>query len=249
MQNPEEQFQQGRARNFSTTHWTVVLLAGDSKSGGAANALENLCRTYWYPLYAYVRSRGRSAHDAQDLTQEFFRRILEKKYLKLADPEKGKFRTFLLTSMDNFLFNDWEKSQAIKRGGGQENISIDSDKLENRYILEASNGNSPDKIYDKSWALALLENVLNQLSGEYAQTGKQGLFEALKGRALGDAGSDEDYCALSERLKVSQGSLRVGAHRMRERYRELLFTEVSHTVSSVEDVDGELRHLIATLRA
>jgi len=243
----EDQFQHGHGKNFSTTHWTVVMLAAEQESAEASKALERLCKNYWFPLYAYVRRRGYNPEDAQDLTQEFFCRVLEKRYLRLADPERGKFRTFLITSLSNFLANDWQKGQAAKRGSGQTVFSLDAEAPETRFMAEPSEGLSPDKVYDKRWAVALLERVLQRLRKEYLTAGKEGLFDSLKGRALGEYGSD-DYTAIGQQLKMSEGALRIAALRLRERYRELLFSEVSHTVASSKEVDEEIRHLIAALR-
>lgn len=235
------------ARSFCTTHWSVVLLAAEAESPDAVKALEHLCRNYWYPLYAHVRRRGHAAEDAQDLTQEFFARILEKKYLKLADPTRGRFRTFLLTSLNHFLINEWRKDQRIKRGANHCVLALDEQAAESRYLAEPVDGLTPDKLYDKRWAVALVEKVLSRLGEEYAAVGKIALFDSLKPQLLGDA-AGEGYVMLAQRLGATEGALRVTALRLRERYRELLRAEVSHTVATPEEVDEELRHLIDVLR-
>src|SRR5947208_1108317 len=165
---------------FSTTHWSVVLEAGQDDSPQAAEALEWLCRTYWYPLYVYVRRQGRSPEDTQDLVQEFFARFLERNYLRLADPNRGRFRTFLLTSLKHFLINEWNKANREKRGGGQTRLSLDESSAETRYAAEPARDECPDTLYDKRWAATLLERALAALRAEFEQSGKQGLFERLK---------------------------------------------------------------------
>src|SRR5688572_1037436 len=159
-------------REFTTTHWSVVLLAGGETSTEADRALDDLCRAYWYPLYAYVRRQGRAAEDAQDLTQEFFARLLERKHLRLADPERGRFRTFLLSSLKNFLINEWEKSRAAKRGGASVTFSLNEQDADGRYVMEPVDGLTPDRIYEKRWAVTLLANVLARLRQKYLAANK-----------------------------------------------------------------------------
>lgn len=237
----------GEPRTFATTHWSVILLACENDSMEASEALDRLCRNYWYPIYGHVRRQGKGPEDAQDLTQEFFARLLQKEYLKLADPQRGRFRTFLLTALDNFVRNDWEKSRALKRGAGQSTTLLVMRDGEERYRHEPADGLSPDKIYDKRWAATLLENVVAQLRAEYVALQKEQLFERLKSGVWGDA-PDESYQSLSAGLNLSEGALRVAAHRMRERYRVLLRQTVARTVATPQDVEDELRHLIAVLR-
>src|SRR6185369_5640400 len=165
---------------FSTTHWSVVLAAGHSSVPGAQAALETLCRTYWYPLYVYVRRQGQSPHDAQDLTQEFFARLLEKKYLRLADPDRGKFRAFLLKSLKHFLVNEWEKARTQKRGGGQGIIPLDAEIAESRYAAEPAQELTLDQVYEKRWAVTLLESAISRLRESYAVTDRLPVFETLK---------------------------------------------------------------------
>ena len=233
-------------REFTTTHWSVVLLAGGEASTEADRALDDLCRAYWYPLYAYVRRQGRSAEDAQDLTQEFFARLLERQHLRLADPQRGRFRTFLLSSLKNFLINEWEKSRAAKRGASV-TFSLDEREADVRYLAEVADGLTPDRIYEKRWAVTLLERVLANLRQQYVDGDKTLLFETLKPYVCGDTilnGYDE----IAGRLGMSAGAVRVAMHRLRESYRALLRAEVSRTVATAADVDEELRLLIAALR-
>jgi RNA polymerase sigma factor (sigma-70 family) len=246
--DPDTQTAPHSPKEFTTTHWSVVLLAGESASVEADQALENLCRTYWYPLYAYVRRQGRSADDAQDLTQDFFARLLEKKYLRLADPQRGRFRTFLLSSLKNFLINEWEKSRTAKRGGADVTFSLDEQDAEGRYLAEPVDGLTPDRIYEKRWAVTLLEKVLARLREKYLMEDKAPLFEALKPYVWGETLMN-GYDEVAARLNMSTGALRVAMHRLRESYRELLRDEVARTVASPAEIDEELRQLVAALRS
>lgn len=232
---------------FSTTHWSVVLEAG-TDSPAAAAALERLCRTYWYPLYVFVRRKGYAPEAAQDLTQEFFARFLEKKYVGLADQSRGKFRTFLLRSLEHFLINEWTKAQAAKRGGAAKTISWDEQEAEERYLLERVDGETPDKLYEKRWAMSLLDTVLARLKEDFSTAEQRNLFEALKASVWGEP-PEGGYQELGVQLGMSEGALKVAAHRMRHRYRELLRAEVSSTVANSGEVDEELRHLASVLRS
>ncbi len=231
---------------FATTRWSVVLAAGHSSAPGAQEALETLCRTYWYPLYVYVRGQGRSAHDAQDLTQEFFARLLEKKYLRLADSDRGKFRAFLLKSLKHFLVNEWEKARAQKRGGGDSAIPLDAEVAESRYAAEPVQALTIDEIYEKRWALTLIEAVLARLRENYQASGRLPVFEALKGLIWGDT-STLSYPEAALRLDLTEGALKVAVHRLRTRYRELLRAEIAQTVATPGEVDEELHHLVGVL--
>jgi RNA polymerase sigma factor (sigma-70 family) len=233
---------------FATTHWSVVLAAGQTESPHASAALEQLCRTYWYPLYVFVRGQGRSAHDAQDLTQEFFARLLEKKYLRLADPDRGKFRAFLLKALKNFLVNEWEKARTQKRGGGQCAVPLDAEIAESRYAAEPVQALTLDEVYEKRWALTLIEAVLSLLRENYEAAGRLPVFETLKGCIWG-APSTISYPEAASRLGLTEGALKVAVHRLRSRYRELLRAEVAKTVATPGEVDEELQHLIAVLAA
>lgn len=236
----------GAAREFATTRWSVVMAAGAPTSPRSSEALAQLCQAYWYPLYAYVRRQGHSAHDAQDLTQEFFTRLLQKNYLAAVDRDKGRFRSFLLASLKHFLANEWDKARALKRGGGQEIIHLDAHDAETRYSLEPREVVSADKIYERRWAMMLLDRVLNRLREEQVAAGKGTQFDVLKTCLLGDR-SSVPYVDLSAQLGMTEGNLKVTVHRLRQRYRELLRAEIAETVASPAEVDEELRQLFAAL--
>ena len=225
-----------------------MLAAGHSSVAGAQEALETLCRTYWYPLYVYVRRQGQSPHDAQDLTQEFFARLLEKKYLRLADPDRGKFRAFLLKSLKHFLVSEWEKARTQKRGGGQCVIPLDADIAESRYVAEPAQALTLDQVYEKRWAVTLIEGVLARLRESYASDGRLPVFEALKVFIWGDQAT-LSYAELAPNLGLTEGAVKVAAHRLRGRYREFLREEIAKTVATPGEVDEELQHLIAVLTA
>ena len=237
-----------RAEAFSTTHWSVVLEAGAGTSAESAAALERLCQTYWYPLYVFVRRKGYSSHDAQDLTQEFFARLLEHKYVALADQSRGKFRTFLIRSLEHFLINEWAKGQAAKRGGRQQVISWDEEEVENRYLAERTDGEAPDKLFEKRWAMRLLALVMTQLQQEFSEPDKRELFEGLKNSIWGDNAS-VSYEEIGAKLGMTEGAVKIAAYRMRQRYRELLRAEVACTVASPAEVDEELKYLASVLRS
>jgi len=233
--------------NFTPTHWSVVLAAaGRADSTHARDALEKLCRNYWLPIYAFVRRQGRSPHDAQDLTQEFFARLLEKNFLAGVRREKGRFRSFLLVSLKHFLANEWDKTAAQKRGGGRVPISIDAALAESSFDLEPADVLTADKIFDRRWALALLEQVLRRLREEYTRDGKEKQFEQLK-PTLTEASRSVPYAEIAARLGTSEGAVKVAVHRLRQRYRELLRAEIADTVAGAEDVDDEIRSLFAAL--
>jgi RNA polymerase sigma-70 factor (ECF subfamily) len=231
---------------FVTTHWSVVIAAGRDDSTRAQDALGKLCQTYWYPLYAHVRRRGHSPHDAQDLTQAFLANLLEKKSLANADSSRGRFRSFILKSMDNFLAHEWQKAKAQKRGGGQHALSLDLAMAEKRFELEAVDASTPDKIFDKRWACALLEEVLNRLQAEYEQARKSDLFVALKQTLTGSRES-QPYAKLAAELKMNESTLKVAVHRLRKRYRELLISEIANTIADPAEAESELRYLLSTL--
>jgi len=234
------------AQLFATTHWSVVIQAGEGDSTQAEEALARLCRAYWYPLYAYVRRQGHSVADAQDLTQEFFARLLERKYLRLADRNRGRFRTFLLTSLKHFLINEWNKANREKRGGGCQVISLNIEETETRFRAEPADNRSPDKAFERRWALVLLERVLDRLQGEFAAVERTQLFEELKASLTGD-GSECSYAEIGLRLGMSEGNLKVTVHRLRRRYRELLREEIARTVADPAAIDEEMRDLFAAL--
>lgn len=231
---------------FVTTHWSVVLTAGRSDTTRAQDALGKLCQTYWYPLYAYVRRRGHSPHDSQDLTQEFFARLLERQSLSTANPEKGRFRSFILAAMNNFLATEWAKARAKKRGGGAQVLSLDLAAAEQRLDVEPADPSAPDKFFEKQWALTLLQAVLDRLEAEYQRDNNSGLFAALKQTLTGTRES-QPYADLAAKLHLSEGSVKVAVHRLRRRYRELIRAEIAHTLDRPEDIDGEMRHLFRVL--
>lgn len=233
------------ASQFTTTRWSVVLAAKDDTSSQAGEALAQLCRTYWYPLYAFIRRRGHSPHDAQDLTQEFFLRLLDKHYLQAVDHRKGRFRTFLLAALEHFLANEWRRSQAQRRGGGRQIISID-DSAEQRYMHEPATDLSPERIYEQRWALAFLEQVLGKLRTEFVEAGKGPIFETLKVFLTGDR-PPASYAELASSLATTEAAFKMAVSRMRQRYAELLRLEIANTVSSPDEVEDELRALMNSL--
>jgi DNA-directed RNA polymerase specialized sigma24 family protein len=231
---------------FVTTHWSVVLSAGHSDTPRAAEALQRLCQAYWYPLYAYVRRRGYSPHDAQDLTQGFFACLLERQSLATADPNKGRFRSFMLGAMNYFLATEWTKMQTQKRGGGREIVSLDLAAAEQRLDLESARDSTPDRIFDKEWARALLDKVLNQLEGEFRREGKIPLFDTLK-QTLAGSRESQPYAALAGQLKMNEGAVKTAVHRLRRRYRQLLEAEIANTVTSPDEVREEMAYLLTVV--
>ena len=231
---------------FVTTHWSVVLTAGRSDTTRARAALEQLCRNYWHPLYAYVRRAGHSREEAQDLTQEFFARLLAQNTVARADPARGRFRSFLLVSLKHFLANEWEKAHARKRGGGAPLIPLDFDTAETRWVQPVAPGDTPDRAFDRQWALALLEVVLGRVRKEYADSGRDELFVGLKDTLTGGR-SEIPYRELAARLGLSEGAVKVAAHRLRQQYRERLREEIASTVAGPEEVEDELKLLFAAL--
>lgn len=228
---------------FATTHWSVVLAVGAAQTTLAQQALSRLCQSYWYPLYAYVRRRGWNPEDAEDLTQEFFARLLRKESLRHISREGGRFRSFLLKSLNRFLTDEWKRARALKRGAGKV-ISLDLASAESRFRAEPADLHTPEILYDRSWALALLGRTFNRLREEY--TGKGPLFEELKFCLTGER-SVIPYAELAGRLKVPESTVKTLVHRLRKRYRELLREEVAHTVNRTEDIEEELRALFRAL--
>jgi len=231
---------------FATTHWSVVLAARDRASPGWQEALGALCSTYWYPLYAFARRSGLGPEEAEDLTQEYFTRLLERELLRHVHPGKGRFRTFLLTSYRNFMTDEWRHAHSLKRGGGAPSVPIDRETAEGRYALEPSHGLTPEKIFNRRWALTLLEEVLARLGEEQARAGRQRIFEKLK-VFLPGALEATPYAAVAEELGMKEVTLKVAVHRLRRRFRDLLLEQIAHTVESEEEVEAELRHLFAAL--
>ena len=231
-------------RVFPNTRWSVVL-AARKQSPEAAAALDALCRLYWYPLYAYARRCGQSPHDAQDLTQEFFCRLLEKRWLDSADREKGRLRTFLIVALKRFMNNEWRRASAQRRGGNQTHVPFDTSVAESRYAVDRTSL-APDETFDQQWALTLLNLTLDRLCSEFAAAGKTGEFDALKNCLTVERGKIA-YADVAKRLGVSEGAARLAVHRLRKRFREIYREEISQTIAEGADLDEELRHLAAAL--
>jgi RNA polymerase sigma factor (sigma-70 family) len=229
---------------FPTTRWTLVAAAGDPHRKEARSALVSLCENYWYPLYAYLRRRGYPADQAQDLTQDFFVRVLEGRYLDRAEPEKGRFRSFLLTSLKFFVADTGDRQRAIKRGGGAV-VSVEFSSGEERYQREPAHDETPERIFERRWALAVLDRVVERLRNEFVQHGRPEHFQRLKVFLLGQ--SDAPYAALAREMNTSEGALKVAIHRLRKRYRELFRQEIADTVADPAEVESELRFLAAVL--
>lgn len=231
---------------FATTHWSVVLAASSPKSSRYREALETLCQAYWFPIYAYLRRQGYGAHKAEDQTQGFFTHMIEMDDLCRADPDRGRFRSFLLSMLKHFVADQWDRSQAQKRGGGKKALSLDFADAETRYKLEPSHQLSPDKLYEKSWALTLLSQTMARLKAETSGTNKQKLFEQLKAHLAGQFHA-VPYSELAARLEMTEGSVKIAVHRLKQRYRELLREQIAQTVSSPEEIDEEIRALFVAL--
>jgi RNA polymerase sigma-70 factor (ECF subfamily) len=234
--------------SFATTHWTAVQRACRSDTTSARKALEKLCQAYWFPLYAYVRRRGHSVEDAQDLTQEFFARLLERQWLARADESKGRFRTFLLTALERFLANEWDKARALKRGGGRRFVPVQFGTAETRYGVEPADERTPEQAFEYRWALTMLEEALKGLEADFHNEGEAELFTALKPCLVGDRAS-QPYAELALKLEMTESAIKVAVHRLRRRYRDRLRAEVAQTVLSPGDVDAEMRHLFNVLAA
>jgi RNA polymerase sigma factor (sigma-70 family) len=221
----------------------MVLAAGANlSSAGAREALATLCETYWYPLYGFLRSRGYSAEDAQDLTQAFFVRVLEKHTIGHADPARGRFRSFLLTALKNFAANEHDKEIAGKRGGGVPIVSLEFEGAEGRFQLEPPSDETPERVFDRRWALTLLDRVMSRLKAEGVRAGKKSQFEGLKTYLTGDQ-PQLTYAQTATELGISEGAAKVAVHRLRRHFRDLVRDEIAQTVSSPEEIDDELRHL------
>jgi RNA polymerase sigma-70 factor (ECF subfamily) len=234
------------AAGFAATRWTLVLAARGDVSPRASEAMAELCRVYWYPLYAYLRRRGYDTHDSEDLTQEFFLRLLDKNYLAGVDREKGKFRAFLLASLKHFLANQWDRSQAQKRGGRQVLIPLDALSAESRYRLEPAHNLTPERLFERQWAITVLDRVLALLQAEFAAEGKQTLFETLKPFLTG-SGQPAGYAQVAADLGMTEAAVKVAVHRLRRRYRQRLRDEIAQTVASPEEIDEEIQYLLACL--
>ena len=240
--------QEGGPGGFPTTRWSVVLAAGRAESQDSAEALDRLCQTYWYPLYAFVRRRGHNAEDARDLTQGFFTRLLDKHDLERVDQARGRFRSFLLASFTNYLRNQYDHKHAQKRGGGRTILSLDLGDAENRYGREPADTDTPERLFERRWALTLLNHVLDQLQAECARKGRAALFDKLKAHLHG--GTDNPPLReVAADLGMTEEAVRVAVHRLRRRCRDLLRDAVAQTLQDPAEVDDEIRHLFAALDA
>jgi RNA polymerase sigma-70 factor (ECF subfamily) len=231
---------------FRTTHWTVVLEASRADSQHSQEAFASLYLQYWYPLYAYVRRRGYQPAEAEDITQDFFTRLLSHESLAGLQRAGGKFRSFLLKTLENFLANEWDRAHAQKRGGGQPPLSLNVEQGEARFALDAPDADTPASLFEKRWAFTLLERVMARLQTEYVEADKHSLFDQLRSHLQGDR-SGPAYAVIAAQCGLSEGAVKVAAHRMRYRYGELLREEIARTVSSSEEVDEELRYLIRVI--
>jgi RNA polymerase sigma-70 factor (ECF subfamily) len=235
---------------FPSTQWSVVLAAGGRKSTEARRALEALFEVYWYPLYAYVRRRGHGFHEAQELTQGFIARLLEKRTIEVADRERGRFRSFLIASLKNFMANEWDRARAKKRGGDARVFSLDlpmdMETAERRYSLEPVHGMTPEKVFERRWALTLIERVTERLRAEARKARKTKLFEALSPYVVGEGG-DESYAEVARLLEMTEGAVKTAVHRLRKRFRSTLREEIADTVGDPEDIDDEIRYLIEVI--
>jgi RNA polymerase sigma factor (sigma-70 family) len=234
-------------QQFLPTRWTTVLNAARGGSHPqAAKAMAELCQIYWYPLYAFIRRQGHQTHEAEDLTQEFFARLIEKEYLEGVDPGKGKFRSFLLMALKRFLANEWDRKQAQKRGGGRAVFPLDAALADSRYGPEPADDLTPEKLYERQWALAVLEHVLAGLRDEYAADGKAALFDGCKG-FLTAGEISKSQAEIAAELGMTDGAVKVAIHRLRRRYRERLRQEIADTVASAEEIDEEIQYLLRCL--
>jgi RNA polymerase sigma factor (sigma-70 family) len=233
-------------QSFTTTHWSLVLAAGHGSRPDAGAALATLCEAYWHPLYYYVRRRGYRAEEAQDLTQAFFAAILEKGSLKVADPDRGRFRSFLLASLNHFLAKEWRRRSARKRGGKV--LSLDIAGAESRYSLEPADGLTAEKLFERRWAMTLLDLVLARLREEFAREDRECVFERLKD-FLGGAAAEAPYSQAAADLGMTEAAVKMAVHRLRRQYRRLLRAQIAQTVASPEEIDDEIRHLFAALES
>ncbi len=234
-----------RSARFPTTRWTLVSSASGPADPESADALSTLCESYWYPIYTYIRRSGRPVENAQDLTQAFFARILEKRYLDRAHPARGKFRAFLLSSLKFFLSDEADRDRAQKRGGVLPTVPFNVQRGEEFYMQEPAHAESPDRIFERQWTLALLAKVLERLEQELAEQNKADYFNCVKGFLVHD---DSAYSEIATQLNTTEGALKVAVHRLRKRYRDLFRAEIANTVASPDHVDDEIRYLARVLR-
>ena len=239
---PEPEVEAVAPRIFATTHWSVVLAAGEDDSEPSRRALEALCQAYWHPIYCYVRRKGHGPDDAQDLTQEFFAQLIAKQHLRLADRDKGKFRSFLLATLHFFLAREWSRAHRQRRGGQYKFVSLDQSSAEEQYQIEQVDDDTPEKDFQRQWALTVLKQTMNTLEGECARAGKADLLREVKHLLSGDR-DGATYPAIGLRLSMKESAIRVAVHRLRQRYGELLRAEIAQTVESEGEVEEELRCL------
>ena len=235
------------SRRFATTRWSLVLSAQEGTSDQARQALAELCESYWYPLYAFVRRQGQDPDEARDLTQAYFARLLEKDYINDVRPEAGRFRSFLLASLKHFLYNEWDRSQALKRGGGVEKVSLDAVEAERRYALEPKETTTPEVLYEQKWATTVLDRAMSRLRGGYEETGRRPQFEVLSQYLVG-TGAGGSYKDLARSLEMSESGVKVGVHRMRKRFGKCLREELAATVGDPQDIDDEIKYLLSIAR-
>jgi len=232
--------------NFRTTHWSVVLLAGQEHEPNSAEALEQLCRAYWPPIYAFVRRRGYTREEAEDLVQGFFSLLLARKGLERVDPARGRFRSFLLASVNNYLANEHERATRQKRGGGCETFSLDAQEAEERYAVEPVDDLTPERLFERRWAETVFERIIARLQAEFAAVGQAPRFECLKPFLLGEP-ADFSYADVAQQLGLSVSAVTSAIHRMRARYREIFREEIAQTVGDVTEVEDEIRYLVRAL--
>lgn len=244
--NEGQRSRQQSGQVFATTHWSLVLAAGDGDATAAREALARLCQMYWYPLYAYVRRKGHLPQDAEELTQEFFLQVLEHNWVARADRSRGRFRSFLLMAMNRFLCNAWDRAQTEKRGGKWRRVPLTLDDAEGRFSREPVETRTPEQEFERQWALTLLEHVLDTLCAEYAERGQAALFNALKPCLVGRR-ETQPYQELGAEVGMTEGNVKVAVFRLRQRYRERLMEEIADTVASPDEVESEVRHLFRVL--
>jgi DNA-directed RNA polymerase specialized sigma24 family protein len=247
MTNGNESDQFGNKRKFATTHWSIVRAVGHEDSQAASSALQELCQSYWYPLYTFVRRQGHDANEAADLTQAFFADLLQREDLKKVDPELGKFRSFLLAALKHFLINQWDKAHAQKRGGGHIPLSLDFERADCRYRLEPSHATTPELIYQKQWAKTLLDRVHQSLRIEFADRGKAHQFDKLQ-KFLAGKNEEQTLASAAAQLSMTEVAVKVALHRMRQRFGDLLRAEIQQTVATPEEIDSEIQQLFDVLR-
>jgi RNA polymerase sigma-70 factor (ECF subfamily) len=234
--------------DFQTTHWSLVLEAGHHSSPDSRQALAELCEVYWYPLYLYVRRRVADSHEAEDLTQEFFSRLLDKNVVAAAKPDRGRFRSFLLTSLKNFLANEWDKAKAQKRGGGKPLVSLDFETANSRMRIDPADTETPERLYERQWTITLLDLVMSDLRSESVSAKREMQFDLLKNFITGGK-STGGYSDVAARLEMSETAAKAAAYRLRNRYRQLLRQKISQTVAAPDDVDDEIGRLFKSLES